>query len=73
LADDNQVLVTQSWIRNNKDLSIENNRASAESRGMRTANWPVEEIVGKGYGLASLYNGDIDPDFDDGFQNGVHA
>lgn len=73
LSDDNQVLVTQSWIRNNKDLSIENNRASEKSRGMRTASWPVEEIVGKGYGLASLYYGDIDPDFDDGFQNGVHG
>lgn len=73
LADDNQVLVTQSWIRNNNDLGFENNRASDKSRGMRTANWPAEDIVEKGYGLASLYYGDIDPDFDDGFQNGVHA
>lgn len=73
LSNDSQVLVTQSWVRDNKDLSIENNRASAKSRGMRTANWPAEDIVGKGYGLASLYYGDIDPDFDDGFQNGVHA
>ncbi|HSI74440.1 MAG TPA: hypothetical protein VK957_01035 [Lunatimonas sp.] len=73
LSDDKQVLVTQSWIRDNKDLGIENNRASAQSRGMRTANWPAEEIVGRGYGLATLYYGDIDPDYDDGFQNGVHA
>ena len=73
LSDDEEVLVTQSWMRDNKDLGIENNRASAKSRGMRMPNWPVEDIVEKGYGLASLYYGEIDPDFDDGFQNGVHG
>lgn len=73
LSDDEAVLVTQSWIRDNEALGIENNRASDKSRGMRRPNWPVEDIVAKGYGLVSLYYGDIDPDFDDGFQNGVHA
>jgi hypothetical protein len=73
LTDDETILVTQSWIRNNQDLSIENNRASAKSRGKRMANWPVKDMIAKGYGLASLYYGDIDPDFDDGFQNGVHS
>ncbi|WP_202900575.1 glucuronyl esterase domain-containing protein [Lunatimonas lonarensis] len=73
LSLDPAVLVTENWIRNNADMGYEDNRASDSNRGRRMRNWPVEEMVARGYGLATLYYGDIDPDYDDGFQNGVHA
>lgn len=72
IIDDKDISLPTSWIRNNEDFGISNNRASEASRGVRSSRWPVEMIIERGYGLANIYYGDIDPDFDDEFQNGIH-
>ena len=68
---DDQISITKSWVRNNENFHISNNQADAASRGVRASRWPVEQILARGYGLATIYYGDIDPDFDDDFQNGL--
>ncbi|MDP2894961.1 MAG: acetylxylan esterase [bacterium] len=68
---DPAIRLSKSWMRGGK--GVVNNRATEESRGADRSSYPVEEILARGYGLATIYYGDIDPDFHDGFKNGVHA
>lgn len=68
---DPQIHLSESWIRNNGTVVV-NNRATTAARGTSASRWAVDDILARGYGLATIYYGDIDPDFDDGFKNGIH-
>ncbi len=68
---DPAIKLSGSWMR--PGSGIVNNLATADSRGKASSRFPVEEILKRGYGLATIYYGDIDPDFHDGFKNGVHV
>ena len=69
---DPKITLSASWMRPNKTKGIVDNRATEESRGTSSDRWSVDKVISRGYGIATIYNGDIDPDTDDGFQNGVH-
>ena len=53
------------------------NRSSAKhidpDRLTKNPFFPAEELVARGYAALAFHNGDVDPDFHDGFTNGVHA
>ncbi len=66
------IILSTAWMRESEAAGIHNHRATEASRGATASRWPVETILARGYGLATVYCGDLDPDFDDGFQNGVH-
>ena len=46
-------------------------RPTEASRGSDAGKWPFEAIVKAGYGVATLYAGDIEPDFATGIGYGV--
>ena len=70
---DPAIRLSTSWVRDWGDGTVEDHRSTEASRGASAGRWPVERILARGYGLATAYCGDIDPDYDDGFENGVHA
>jgi hypothetical protein len=65
------VALATSWLPD-RGPGVVNHHATDASRGTEAGRFPVAQMVAKGYGLATIYYGDLDPDFDDGFQNGVH-
>ena len=72
IIDDPEITLTNSWIANDDKFFITNNKVTEASRGLRHNRWPVETIIDRGYGLATIYYGDIDPDKND-FSDGVHT
>lgn len=70
---DPAIRITRSWVRNREQAGASDHRASEPGRGVAASRWPVEAVLARGYGLATVYYGDLDPDYDDGFANGLHA
>ncbi|MCC9658928.1 alpha/beta hydrolase family protein [Rhodopirellula halodulae] len=70
---DPQTRITESWVRDRRNSSTDGNRAIEGGRGVASSRWPSELITQRGYALVTLYYGDIDPDYDDGFENGIHG
>ena len=66
------ITLSKEWMPDDKAAFIVDHRATEQSRGTSASRWAVEKILERGYGVATIYCGDIDPDFHDVFQNGVH-
>lgn len=70
---DRNIPLSTSWVPTKIEFGIMEHEATHESRGARYDRWPVEWLLEQGYGIAAMYSGDIDPDYHDGFENGIHS
>ena len=69
---DPAIRLSDKWVWIGAGGSVENH-PTEKSRGAVSSRWPVGMILQKGYGVATVYAGDLDPDYFDDFKNGVHA
>ncbi|MDO6810836.1 acetylxylan esterase [Zobellia galactanivorans] len=72
VTDDPKVIVTDAWNANDITLNIQNNKATEASRGSRKNRWAIDKILDNGFGLATVYYGEVDPDKND-FSDGLHS
>ena len=67
---DPKIRMSKVWARK---AGSEPQMPDESTRGASASRWQVEKIISRGYALVTVYYGDVDPDFYDEFQNGVHA
>jgi hypothetical protein len=65
------IRLRDSWVRDGSSKTMAKKPADEKLRGAAASRWQVEKIVAHGYGLATIYYGDIEPDFDGGKPFGV--
>lgn len=72
ISNDSAVVISKAWANNNEELGITDHILTENSRAGKASRWPLEKILDAGYGLATIYYGEVDPDKDD-FSDGIHS
>ncbi len=68
---DPEIAIHTKWVYPNAGGS-QNNRMTEASRGLQADVWCADLLLERGYGLATVYNGDIDTD-EPRMDDGLHA
>lgn len=63
--------ISKRWVRYTAEPAYVDHQGTEASRGTQSKDWAVEEIVAGGYGLATIYYGDLQLDSSDSFNAGV--
>jgi hypothetical protein len=73
ISADPGIRLPECWVREGAGGGMVKKRAPESSRGSEATRWPVEMILARGYALATVYYGDVEPDFPEGWKHGVRA
>lgn len=67
------IMLSTRWQRSTKDSSVVNHKTTEAARGTSAKSWEIEEIIGHGYGIATVYYGDLEPDHNEGWKTGIRT
>jgi hypothetical protein len=65
------IRLSTSWL--DEGPGVVDHHATEAARGTDAHSWPVERILDRGYALATIYYGDIEPDHDGAWRDGVRG
>jgi hypothetical protein len=71
VAEDTGIRISTRWMQEGK--GIVNHHATERTRGASASQWQVERILAAGYGLATAYYGDLEPDHPGARDEGVRG
>lgn len=72
IDDDPTIPLPMGWMRPQQGVVI-NNRATEALRGTSAASWPIKAAIERGYGVATFYYGDVEPDHIEGWRDGIRG
>jgi hypothetical protein len=67
------IILGDRWVRDAVTNEMVKQRAPETSRGSSAQQWQLDQILAHGYGLATIFYGDIEPDFVGGLKYGVRS
>ena len=62
LHEDPSIRLSTAWMRPDDEGRVIDHRATEKSRGRAASRWPLDLILEQGYGVATVYYGDLFPD-----------
>jgi hypothetical protein len=72
IDDDPTIPLPTGWMRPQAGVVV-NNRATDALRGTSAAQWPIKSAIERGYGVATFYYGDVEPDHIEGWRDGIRG
>ncbi|GAA4452916.1 acetylxylan esterase [Nibrella saemangeumensis] len=73
VSTDPGIALATRWLPNLGEGKVVNHQATEAARGMQDRRWPVPMILARGYALATVYYGDVEPDHPEGWKTGIRS
>ena len=72
IDDDPSIPLPTGWMRPQQGV-VAGNRATEKLRGAGADSWPIQTAIERGYGVATFYHGDVEPDHLEGWRDGIRG
>ncbi|MFC1636314.1 acetylxylan esterase [Planctomycetota bacterium] len=73
VEDDPSIPLHQGWMRRHSTSAMVDHRATESLRGISAHRWPLALALKHGYGVATFYYGDVEPDHIEGWRDGIRG